>query len=156
MFAPEIEALLESGCALIVGTVSAGGTPHASRGWGLSICPDRASVRLLLDASDRVAIENVATTGVIAVTGCDVPTLHSVQLKGHASAPVATSDPADMKVVETFRTDFFASVSRTEGTPIALLERLLPSTFAACTVTVQEVYDQTPGPRAGSRLPSSS
>lgn len=156
MFDPETAALLESGCALAVGTVAPDGTPHASRGWGLTILPGGDRVRLLLDADDGAAIANLASTGAVAVTGAAVPTLRSVQLKGRAEPPMPTDDAADLARAARFREGFFGDVERIEGTPRALLERLTPARYAVCTVTVAELYDQTPGPIAGAPLRSSS
>lgn len=156
MFNSETVALLESGCALTVGTVSADGTPHASRGWGLTVLPGGEQIRLLLDADDGEAFANLVCGGSIAVTGCSVPTLHSVQLKGQSCAPVATSDEGDLACAARFCASFIEDVTRTDGTPAALLERLIPTAYAVCTVTVSEVYDQTPGPVAGSPLKEGS
>jgi hypothetical protein len=152
VFDPETVALLESGCSLSVATVCPDGAPHASRGWGLTVLPDGARVRLLLDADDRTAVANLAGGGAIAVTGVAVPTLRAVQLKGEADEPVATSDAGDLARAACHAESFFADVSSMEGTPVVLLERLRPTSFAACIVTVTEVYDQTPGPAAGSSL----
>ena len=55
MFDPETRAFLESGCGLLVATVSADGAPHAARGWGLDVLDvgPPARLRLLLDADDE-------------------------------------------------------------------------------------------------------
>lgn len=152
MFDADTARLIESGCALSVGTVAPDGTPHASRGWGLTILPGGEQVRLLLDADDETAVANITVTGRIAVTGCAVPTLQAVQIKGRAERPVPTDDVADLARAARFREGFFSDVERIEGTPRTLLERLTPTKFAVCTVTVVESYNQTPGPVAGSPL----
>jgi hypothetical protein len=151
MFDPEAVAILESGCSISVATVGPDGSPHASRGYGITVLPDGAHVRLLLDAEDAT-LANLAGGGAIAVTGAAVPTLRAVQLKGKADEPVATCDPAELARAARHIESFFTDVNRTEGTPLALLERLRPTAFAVCTITVAEVFDQTPGPGAGSPL----
>jgi hypothetical protein len=145
-------ALLESGCSLSVATVGPDGVPQASRGWGLTVLPGGNRVRLLLDANDRTALANLAGGGAIAVTGVAVPTLRAAQLKGEATEPVATSDATDLARAARHCKKFFADVSSVEGVPVALIERLRPTAFATCTVTVTEIYDQTPGPAAGSPI----
>jgi hypothetical protein len=152
VFDPETVALLESGCSISVATVGPEGAPHASRGYGLTVLPDGTHVRLLLDADDCTALANLAGGGAIAVTGVAVPTLRAVQLKGVADEPVATSDAADLARAARHLESFFADVNRMEGTPVALLERLRPTALAVCSITVAEVFDQTPGPGAGSPL----
>ncbi len=154
MFDQETVALLESGCSISVATVGPDGAPHASRGCGITVLPDGAHVRLLLDAEDPTAMANLAGGGAIAVTGVAVPTLHAVQLKGMADEPVVTSDTGDVARAAHHFDSFFVDVNRMEGTPVALLERLRPPAFAVCTITVAEVFNQTPGPGAGSQLPT--
>lgn len=150
MFDAEITALLESGCSISVATVGSDGAPHASRGWGLTLLPDGERVQLLIDADDRTTLANLTGGGAIAVTGVAVPTLQAVQIKGEADEPVPTSDAGDLARAAHHCKSFFADVNNIEGAPIALVERLKPTAFAACTITVTEVYDQTPGPAAGS------
>jgi hypothetical protein len=152
VFDQETVALLESGCSISVATVGLDGAPHASRAYGITALPDGAHARLLLDAEDRTILANLAGGGPIAVTGVAVPTLRAVQFKGMADEPVATTDAGDLARAADHLDNFFADANRMEGTPIALLERLRPTTFAVCTITVTEVFDQTPGPGAGSPL----
>ena len=136
----------ESGCSISVATVGPDGAPHASRGCGLTVLGDGTHVRLLLDADDHTVLANLAGGGAVAVTGVAVPTLRAVQLKGMADEPVVTSDAGDLARANSHIESFFIDVNRIEGTPVALLERLRPTTYAVCTITVTEVIDQTPGP----------
>jgi hypothetical protein len=147
VFGPDDVAFLERGTAFIVGTVSADGAPHASRGWGMDVVGD-GRVRLLLDAHDAGALANLAATGVIAVTAADVRTLHSTQLKGRV-ASVASGDEADAARARRFCDQFFADIHETDNTPYETLERMVPSSYAVCVVDVEEFFDQTPGPGAG-------
>jgi hypothetical protein len=156
MLDPETVALLESGCSIAVATVDPDGAPHASRGFGLTVLPDGIHVRLLLDAADRANLANLAGGGSIAVTGVAVPTLKAVQIKGRADEPILTTDAGDLARAARHLDSFFTDVSSVEGTPIALVDRLTPTAFAVCTVTVAEVFDQTPGPRAGSPVRAAS
>jgi hypothetical protein len=152
MIDADIAALLESGCSISVATVGPDGAPHASRGWGITVLADRARVRLLLDADDCTTRANLAGGGTIAVTGVAVPTLRAVQLKGAATEPEVTSDPTDLARAARHCESLFADICGVEGTPLALVGRLRPTAFATCTITVSEVFDQTPGPDAGSPL----
>jgi hypothetical protein len=150
---PEIVAFLESGCALIVGTVAADGAPYATRGWGLNIVrrDEPLTVRLLLDAEDPVTIENIRAGGLIALTATSVTTLKSRQLKGRVTSVVAASD-ADRDRAAQFCDQFYGDINRTEYTPRSLTERLTPAEYVASTIEVDELYDQTPGPGAGRAL----
>jgi hypothetical protein len=143
---------LESGCALITATVDADGWPHASRAWGLDVV-DAAGARLqlLLDASDVRSQENLEVTKVIAVTAAHVPTLHSMQLKCHATGQRG-ANPTDEARADRFCEQFFTDIEQTEGTNRELLERLRPSEYVVFELVVDEIYDQTPGPGAGAAI----
>lgn len=147
MFGPDDVAFLERGTAFIVGTVSADGAPHASRGWGMDVLGD-AQVRLLLDADDDGALANVAATGVIAITAADVRTLHSTQMKGRVVG-VEAGDEADAARARRFCDQLFCDIQETDNTPYETLEHMVPSSYAVCLVDVEESFDQTPGPGAG-------
>jgi hypothetical protein len=152
VFDRETIDFLESGCALIVATVSADGEPHAGRGWGLLVAPgDDDRVRLLVDALDSITVENMETTGRIAITAANVPTLRSAQLKGRAVGVSPAAD-ADRTRAAEFCNRFFTDIVETDGTDRRLPERLVPLDYVACDVTVEEFYDQTPGPGAGGAL----
>ena len=145
---------LEGGCALIVGTVGPDGEPYATRAWGVNLLArDLSVIRVLLDATDGRALEDVRHDGRIAITAADVATLRSIQLKGHCSGVEPGTDE-DRARANRYANAFFADVEGTDGVPRRLLERLLPFDFAVCTVVIDELYDQTPGPGAGGRIRS--
>jgi predicted pyridoxine 5'-phosphate oxidase superfamily flavin-nucleotide-binding protein len=145
-----LRTFLESGSALILASVDADGAPHASRGWALDVLDDTA-VRLLVDGDDARLHDNIAATGVIAITASSVRTLRSVQLKGTAT-PVEPGDEADFARMQRYFDAFADDVEDTDGVPRSLLARILPTSLAVCHVVVDAVYDQTPGPQAGCEL----
>jgi hypothetical protein len=149
---PETVTFIEGGCALIVGTVGATGEPHAARGWGLTVLTtDPAEMHLVIDAVDAVTIGNLADNSQIAITGTDVATLRSLQIKGTARVlPAGTID--ERARAERFYDAFFGDINAVDGTPRELIEQLVPLDFRACLVHAAELYDQTPGPAAGTAL----
>jgi hypothetical protein len=148
----ETAAFLESGCVLIVGTVGPGNEPHASRGWGVTVLDgEPTKLRLLLDAYDTIAIDHVASGGLIAVTGGCVSTLRSTQLKGRAS-DLEPATAADEARADGYIAEMATIINEVDGTPRSAIERLRPSGYVACTVTIDEFYDQTPGPGAGAAI----
>ena len=152
MFDPDTIEFLESGCSLVVGTVAPDGEPFAARGWGVTVVePAEDRMRLVLDAADAVMLDNVTTGGRVAITAGDVHTLHSMQFKGHVTE-MQPADDADRTCAQQFCEAFFSAVVATDGTDRRLLERLVPLDFVACDVTVEEFYNQTPGPGAGSAV----
>lgn len=152
MFDGATTKFLESGNALIVATVSPTGEPHATRAWGLTVLPGSGTtVRLLLPADDGVTLANLEITGAVAVTGADPRTYRSIQLKGHAIAVEPATDD-DRARVARYVDEFFTAVIDTDGALREQVGRLEPYEYFACTIEVDDVFDQTPGPRAGGRV----
>jgi hypothetical protein len=153
---PEIVDFLEGGCALIVGTVAPDGEPHVGRGWGLTVLPgDSPQFRLLLAANDAVTIEHLAPGGRIAITGADVPTLRSMQVKGRSLGIESATEP-DRERARAFMDAFFGDIVDTDGIEHSTVARIAPPDVVACVVLVDELYDQTPGPGAGASMAGAS
>ena len=151
MLSAETKEFLESGCALIIATVSSSGEPFASRGWGIDVLDGDGRIRLLLEEADSRVLENLLDTGRIAITAAHVPTLHSMQLKGRyvRSEP---ADDRDRRKAARYCDAFFTDIENTDGTPRRLLQRLMPEGYVACEVTIDDFFDQTPGPGAGASI----
>jgi hypothetical protein len=144
--------LIGSGTSLVAGTVGADGEPRATRAWSAQVVDDQIRrVRVVMGADDQISVDNLRTGG-FALTGADVRTLRSVQLKGRV---VSTEPPTteDVQQVAQHSNAFFRAVHETDGLSIALLERLLPATVLAVVFEVEEVFDQSPGPTAGAAVP---
>jgi hypothetical protein len=151
VFDEDQTAFLESGCAVILATAGPDGAPHASRGWGITVLPEEGHVRLLLDAEDATAISDAAAGGTVAMTGANVRTLRSMQCKG-PSLGVDVASPADLERAERYCEAFYTDLEETDQVERALFDRLVPLGYVACTVAVDQIFDQTPGPGAGARL----
>ena len=151
MFDDDRRTFLESGCSLILGTVLPDGEPHAGRGWGLTVLPDEAQVRLLLDVEDTTTNDCAAGGGAVAITAASVRTLRSLQLKGRVLSLEAGS-PEDAGRAARYCEAFFTDIEETDGFGREITERLVPLGYLVCTVAVDDLFDQTPGPGAGARL----
>ena len=147
----ETTAFVHSGCALILGTVDAGGEPCAGRAWGLTVADEPRLVRLLVDADDEVTVRNITDGAAIAVTAGSIRTLRSVQFKGRVTG-TEPAGPDDLAKADAYCAEMFTDIHETDFTPMELLEALRPHRLAACTVQVEERFDQTPGPTAGARV----
>ena len=143
--------LLESGCALIVGTCGTDRTPYASRAWGLEVVDPAGTVRVLLDAADDMERRHLEATGMIAVTGAHIRTLRSIQVKGRVDA-VTPATPDDLDRSARYCDDYFAQVNEVDAIPRELMTRMVPPALMVCRVQLHEVFDQTPGPSAGAKL----
>jgi hypothetical protein len=143
-----LRAFLERGCAMVVGTASADGAPHAQRAWGCSVIGP-GTVRLLLDRSDPVLRTHLEAGGMVAVTSADVRTLRSVQLKGRVVAVEDEPSPDDLARCHQHNDELFADIEQTDHYPRFLSERMVPPDYLVALIEVDELYDQTPGPSAG-------
>jgi hypothetical protein len=146
--------LLETGCGLVVGYVRPDGAPLAGRAWGVTLLDGGARARVIVDAADVAALGYPPgrLVGVwLAVTGGDVQTLATVQAKGPVTG-VEPTTAADRARLVTHCDAFFSNVEVVDMTPRRLMERLVPREFLAVELDVVDVYDQTPGPNAGTPL----
>jgi hypothetical protein len=145
----ELARRVESGMTLVIGTVGAGGRPFASRGWGIRVVdPEGGLLRVLLRADDSTTMANLAGGGRLAITSGDVRTFFTVQMKGHA---VALEEPTvdDLDAAEVWADGFLSLVAGGDGYSRAQLEKWRPSDVVAVVAQVSELFDQTPGPTAG-------
>jgi hypothetical protein len=143
--------LLESGCALIIGFVTAGGWPYASRGWGFTIAGDGAPARLLVPECDVVQMSQDDCNLIrsrIAVTGTSVLTYRSVQVKGTITA-VEPATAADAERMARYTSAFLKDIEAVDHFPPVVTQRMAPDAIVALELVIDEAYDQTPGPRAG-------
>ena len=150
MIGSELAALLESPCSLIVGTVDADGFPDASRAWGVEVLDGR-HLRVLLSTQAPVTRRNVEGGGAIALTATHFSTFESVQLKGHATH-VEEATPADRIRFDGYCAGARRAIAETDGTPEELVGRFMTADVYACLMTVDSVFDQTPGHTAGTQL----
>ena len=148
----ETARFLGDKAALIIGVVGADGRPFATRGWGLTVL-DRATgeSRVLIDVDDEERLAHLEGGGRIAVTGSDVPTLRSCQVKGTVDGFDEVT-AADLAHVEHYCDGYFGDIEAADHFPRHLLERHRPDGFVACRFVVEDVFDQTPGPHAGAPM----
>jgi hypothetical protein len=153
----ELKAFLESGVSVVVGTRDADLVPEITRAWGVLVSKDRKSISLCVPlATSQKTLDNLAGNGQITVC-CSLPTSYkTVQLKGQC---IGTAGPrrADLTAVERHREAFGRLNDRIgfrrqrvetfwqrelETSPVLVTLRFVP----------EQIYDQTPGPDAGSPL----
>jgi hypothetical protein len=147
-------AFLEGGCGMVLAVALDDGTPVVARGWGLAVTehnPPR--VRLLIPADDAAVLERLRDTSHVAVTAGSVRTYRAIQLKGRSVA-VEEATKEDRARAARYIDAFFTDLLDVYGMPRELCDRFAPVDVTACTITVDSLYDQTPGPGAGAALTS--
>jgi hypothetical protein len=154
MMDAEVVALLQSPCSLVVATVSASGVPEATRGWAVDVLDGGTRLRVYLSSQEPVTHENIAATGAFAVTATEVATNVSVQVKGRAS-PIEPLSDVQHERVQQFCDGVIATMAEYNGHAVATMGRFVPAGFVATTVSVDVLFNQTPGPAAGRQLTGS-
>jgi hypothetical protein len=153
----ELKAFLESGVSVVLGTRDANLVPEITRAWGLLVSKDRKSIALCVPlATSQKTFDNLASNGQMTVC-CSLPTSYkTVQLKGQC---VKTTDPsrADLAAVERHR-KAFGCLNKRIGIPHQRSETFWKRELETSPVLIkprfvpEQIFDQTPGPDAGSHL----
>jgi hypothetical protein len=148
----EVVEFIHGGVAVGVATRDGDLRPEFARGWGPEVSADGRSVALCVSAPEGSRVRaNLEGNGAVAV-GFSPPTIaRAVQVKGVATA-VGEPEAADLERVERHVQSFVAEAERI-GAPAELSRRMFVGTgLVAIRFSVDEVFDQTPGPTAGRRL----
>jgi hypothetical protein len=151
MLNPRLQRCLEPGVSIIVGAVDAHGMPVCCRGYAVRSSDDLETVTVYVPvATSHETIQAVATAGRLAI-GATYPADHlATQLKGVATDTRLAREDELAFVRERFRV--YADVLEAFGVPKRLLNRATYWPAFAVTMRVEEIYEQTPGPKAGGRL----
>jgi hypothetical protein len=153
----ELEALIEQGASVMVGTRDSELVPELVRAWGPRVSRDRqhVSVCVAMGAGART-VENLRDNDRVAVTFALPANSHSMQVWGRC---IGTGRPHrdDLTAVQQHR-DVFARVNTGIGVPLPFIEALWQRELAGSPVMVRirfvadQIFNQTPGPDAGSPL----
>jgi len=139
------------GIALFVGTVDAEGIPSCCRAIALTTKDDFDTVTVYVPAAtSQEILANVATTRRVAIVGTEPLSHDSIQIKGLTRG--VRLAPAEDKDFVAGRLDGFAGVLDAIGVPRGLTRSVAHWPAFAIDVSVEQVFDQTPGPKAGVQL----
>lgn len=134
-----------------MGTVDAKGAPATCRGIALAAdgeC-DTATVYVPI-ATSQATVANIAATGRMAVVTTHPVDHLTTQFKGVARG-VRLAHDGEAPFVRS-RLDQFADVLDSLGLPRRTTRSVAHWPAFAIELRVDEIYEQTPGPKAGSRL----
>jgi hypothetical protein len=146
-------ALIEGGVSMIACSCHPDKAPAMARAVGCRVSPDRQTVTLFFPKPASTDLfDAVRSTGRIAAVFSQPSTHRTVQLKGRASITKSRRDAAT--ITSQYSDSFVAEVC-----PLGYTEELIraivasnPEDLAALTFSVDQAFDQTPGPRAGEAL----
>ena len=137
--------------SLYAGTVGADGVPTGCRAIALTSSGDLATITVYVPmATSRELIAGVAATKRLAVVATYPPDHATVQLKGTASS-VRLAEEGERELIQD-RVDGFAEVLHRLGYPLRVARAITHWPAFAIDVKVEELYEQTPGPKAGMPL----
>ena len=151
MIPESLTSFVESGLSTLVGTTSTDLRPHGMRGIGLTVRNAGGSARVYLPcAGAKRTVENLLATRKIAVTLSKPPTHRTLQLKGALEHICQTPEHERSEVERLFST--FLEDLTYIGIPRGILLRTNRWPCWSVDFSVESLFEQTPGPRAGQPL----
>lgn len=144
--------LVHGGVAVSIATRDEELRPAFTRGWGPLVAEDGQTLDLCVTApSGSASRSNLEQNGAMAI-GFSPPTVaRALQVKGTV-VELREPDRAQLERAER-HLEAFTAEARRLGYPPDLVGRLYgPADLLAVTLSIEEVFDQTPGPSAGKRL----
>lgn len=154
MLTDDLARFIEGAVSILVASRDVRRVPSVARAVALRVSPDRHRVTLLLaTAQCRQLLADIAATRAIAVV-CTQPSTHrTLQLKGSDAHKTALDDDDSARVAQ--HTAGFAE----EIVPLGYTRELalavddIPDDLlTAVTFGIDALFEQTPGPRAGTRM----
>jgi hypothetical protein len=142
----ELAEFLARGPAMLGASADASRVPSAFRVWGASI-DGAGRLRALVSCDASLTIGSVQAGVRLAFVVTDIVTYESVQLKGQAVSSAEPPNALDIQVTRDY-TEAFTKAAAGVGLPRELVESLRPISLAVITITIERMYDQTPGPRS--------
>jgi hypothetical protein len=148
---PDLAAFVRSGVATVVATRDDDLGPEIARAWGSEVAADGASVTLCVPApAGSKTLANLEGNGAITATFVLPTTYRAMQIKG-AVLDVHEPTREQLTRVEEHIAAFTDQAEQI-GVTRKQVQALVEPEYVAVTFAVRELYDQTPGPSAGSRL----
>ncbi len=145
---PDLPRLLAGHDAVVVGARDAALRPACALAAGVAFSDEPGRVTAFLpEATSEAVLACLGENGQIAVVFEEILSHHTIQLKGRVVAmrPAAEDERA---VVEKAVEGFFRQVEAVGGAP-GVVRRRRRWPCRAVTFEVSDVFEQTPGPRAG-------
>jgi hypothetical protein len=139
---------VEGGRSVFVGTSDADGVPSCCRGIAVTTKDDFETVTVYVPAATaQETMANLATTRRMAVC-CSEPLSHrTIQIKG-VTRGVKLAPPGDEMMVRQ-RWQEFEEVLDAIGLPRRVTHRIAHWPAFAIEMSVEQIFEQTPGPKAG-------
>ena len=150
----ELLAMMTRGVSVIVGSRDEMLRPSIMRAVGSEVAPDGASITVFLARSQsRQLLQDIASTGHVAAVFSEPSSHRTVQLKAR-QATIRPATEADRPALDSYLASMEHEIQHV-GYTLAMARAMLAHRLedvVAVGFTPEQAFDQTPGPRAGSRL----
>ena len=154
---PDLLAMMARGVSVIVGSRDLALRPSVMRAVGSHVAPDGGTITVFVARrQSRQLVQDVATTGHVAVVFSEPATHRTVQVKA-TRAVLRNAEPAEEPVLARYLASMEHEVQRVGHAPAmtrAMLAHRLDD-VVAISFEPEQAFDQTPGPRAGALLSGS-
>ena len=155
---PGLRSMMARGVSVIVSSHDRQLRPSIMRALASELAADDGTITVYLarDQSGQL-LQDIAATGHVAAVFSEPSTHRTVQVKAN-SARIRSAEPADAPVLTRYLAAMEQEIQRVGyGPPLtrAMLAHRLEELMAV-SFEPQQAFDQTPGPRAGTRLGSGS
>ena len=151
MISERLRKCIEPGSSIVIGTADSERMPSCCRAIAITTNDEFETVTVYVPAATtHQTMANIATTRRVAVTCSRIPSHESTQIKGVTRA-VRLAPPSEHAFLEQ-RLDALAEAFEMIGAPRSLIRNMTFWPAYAIDLSVEEVFDQTPGPKAGTTL----
>jgi hypothetical protein len=151
MISSRARRCLEPELSIIVGTVDAQGVPSTCRAVALASDDGLETLTVYVPvATSHSTIQNLATTKRLAVAATHPRTNAATQLKGTTIETWLARDN-ESELVRS-RLEAFGEVLESIGVPRRLTRSVAHWPAFAIRIRVEQIFEQTPGPNAGSPM----
>jgi len=151
---PDLLAMMERGVSVIVGSRDAALRPSIMRALGSKVEDGGRKVTVFVSRrQSRQLVQDVAATGYIAVVFSEPSSHRTVQMKARR-AVLRNAEAADEPVMARYLASMEHEIQQVGFAPHltrAMLSHKLDD-LVAITFEPEVAFDQTPGPKAGTRL----
>jgi hypothetical protein len=151
---PDLVAMMERGVSVIVGSRDAALRPSIMRALGSSVEDGGRKVTVFVSRrQSRQLVQDIAATGHVAAVFSEPSTHRTVQLKARR-AVLRSATAADEPLLARYLASMEHEIQQVGFAPHmtrAMLAHKLED-LVAITFEPEVAFDQTPGPKAGTRL----
>jgi hypothetical protein len=152
MIPGDVAHFLESATVAMGGSRDKNLVPHVHKISGWAVGSDQKTLTCLISQGfTEDLIPSLENNAQFALTVCEVPSHETYQFKGTCLGSRAVNE-SDQMIYEQFQRRFAERVHTLFGFPEDLVRAFIPPPSMVLDLAVQEIFVQTPGPRAGRRL----